>query len=71
MSYSDCIVTDLSLAAWGRKEIQIAEVEMPGLMAIRKEIRCCSASKGGQNRWLHSHDDSNCCFDRNTDCFRC
>jgi len=29
------IVADLSLAAWGRKEIRIAETEMPGLMAIR------------------------------------
>jgi len=31
----DHAVTDLSLADWGRKEIQIAETEMPGLMAIR------------------------------------
>ena len=30
-------VKDISLAEWGRKEIQIAESEMPGLMAIRKE----------------------------------
>jgi len=30
-------VADMSLAAWGRKEIQIAETEMPGLMAIRQE----------------------------------
>ena len=33
----DHVVTDLSLADWGRKEIQIAETEMPGLMAIREE----------------------------------
>lgn len=33
----DYVITDLGLAPWGRKEIQIAEVEMPGLMAIRKE----------------------------------
>jgi len=33
----DHVVTDLSLAGWGRKEIQIAETEMPGLMAIREE----------------------------------
>jgi adenosylhomocysteinase len=32
----DHAVTDLSLADWGRKEIQIAETEMPGLMAIRE-----------------------------------
>ena len=34
----DHFVKDLSLAAWGRKEIAIAEVEMPGLMAIRAEF---------------------------------
>ena len=28
-------VKDINLAAWGRKEIQLAEVEMPGLMALR------------------------------------
>ena len=33
----DFIVADLSLAAWGQKEIKIAETEMPGLMAIREE----------------------------------
>jgi len=33
----DHVVADLSLADWGRKEIQIAETEMPGLMAIREE----------------------------------
>src|SRR6476620_4819440 len=30
-------VKDMSLAEWGRKEIRLAEAEMPGLMAIRKE----------------------------------
>jgi adenosylhomocysteinase len=30
-------VKDLSLAEWGRKEIRLAEAEMPGLMAIRAE----------------------------------
>jgi adenosylhomocysteinase len=35
---SDFVVADLSLAEWGRKEISIAEVEMPGLMAIREEF---------------------------------
>ena len=32
-------VKDISLAAWGRKEIRLAEAEMPGLMAIREEYR--------------------------------
>src|SRR6056297_273439 len=31
-------VKDLSLAAWGRREIELAEVEMPGLMALREEF---------------------------------
>ncbi len=35
---TDYKVADLSLAAWGRKEIAIAETEMPGLMALRKEF---------------------------------
>ncbi|HET9580063.1 MAG TPA: adenosylhomocysteinase [Usitatibacter sp.] len=35
--FTDFRVADLALAAWGRKEIQIAETEMPGLMAIREE----------------------------------
>ena len=32
-------VKDISLAEWGRKEIRLAEAEMPGLMALRKEYR--------------------------------
>lgn len=36
---SDYKVADLNLAAWGRREIAIAETEMPGLMAIRQEFR--------------------------------
>ncbi|MGB8327536.1 MAG: adenosylhomocysteinase [Steroidobacteraceae bacterium] len=35
---SDFRVADLALAEWGRKEIRIAETEMPGLMAIREEF---------------------------------
>ncbi len=38
----DYLVADLTLAAWGRKEIKIAETEMPGLMAIREEFAACS-----------------------------
>lgn len=36
-AYPKYVVTDMNLADWGRKEIAIAETEMPGLMAIRKE----------------------------------
>ncbi len=35
--FKDYVIADLGLAAWGRKEINIAEGEMPGLMAIREE----------------------------------
>ena len=35
----DCAIKDISLADWGRKEIAIAEVEMPGLVATRAECR--------------------------------
>ena len=31
-------VKDISLAEWGRKEIELAEAEMPGLMSLRKEF---------------------------------
>ncbi len=36
-TFTDYKVADMSLAEWGRKEISIAEIEMPGLMALREE----------------------------------
>ena len=45
---TDCIVADMSLAAWGRKEIKIAETEMPGLMAIREEFAKSQPLKGAR-----------------------
>jgi adenosylhomocysteinase len=44
----DYIVADLSLAAWGNKEIRIAETEMPGLMAIREEFAAAQPLKGAR-----------------------
>lgn len=41
-------VKDISLAAWGRKEIQLAEAEMPGLMAIRAEFGPSKPLKGAR-----------------------
>jgi adenosylhomocysteinase len=41
-------VKDISLAAWGRKEIRLAEAEMPGLMAIRKEYGPNQPLKGAR-----------------------
>src|SRR5512138_2472840 len=38
LDFTDFRVADLALAEWGRKEIAIAETEMPGLMAIREEF---------------------------------
>src|SRR6202022_3042950 len=45
---SDFLVKDLSLAEWGRKEIKIAETEMPGLMAIRSEYAAEQPLKGAR-----------------------
>ena len=42
-------VADLKLAEWGRKEIQIAETEMPGLMAIRAEYKAAQPLKGARS----------------------
>ena len=47
-SHQDCKVADLSLASWGRKEIAIAETEMPGLMAIREEFRGKNPLRGAR-----------------------
>ncbi len=41
-------VRDISLAAWGRKEIRLAEAEMPGLMALRSEYGASQPLKGAR-----------------------
>ena len=45
---TDCVITDIGLADWGRKEIKIAETEMPGLMAIREEFAAKQPLKGAR-----------------------
>jgi adenosylhomocysteinase len=45
---ADHVVADISLADWGRKEIAIAEHEMPGLMAIRKKYASAQPLKGAR-----------------------
>ncbi len=45
---TDCAITDIGLAEWGRKEIRIAETEMPGLMAIREEFAPKQSLKGAR-----------------------
>jgi adenosylhomocysteinase len=47
-NFTDYKIADLSLAAFGRKEIAIAETEMPGLMAVRKEFRGQQPLKGAR-----------------------
>ncbi|WP_353643938.1 adenosylhomocysteinase [Mesorhizobium sp. WSM2239] len=48
MADKDYIVADISLADWGRKEIEIAETEMPGLMACRDEFGAAKPLKGAR-----------------------
>src|SRR5260221_11235645 len=45
---ADFIVKDLALKDWGRKEIKIAETEMPGLMAIRNEFAAAQPLRGAR-----------------------
>jgi adenosylhomocysteinase len=47
-SGADHVVADMSLADWGRREIKIAETEMPGLMAIREEFKAAQPLKGAR-----------------------
>ncbi|HLE93725.1 MAG TPA: adenosylhomocysteinase [Sulfuricaulis sp.] len=46
--FTDYKVADIKLADWGRKEIQIAETEMPGLMALREEFGAHKPLKGAR-----------------------
>jgi adenosylhomocysteinase len=53
---SDYKVADMNLAEWGRKEIAIAETEMPGLMALREEFGKQQTADGSADRRLPAHD---------------
>lgn len=46
--HKDYVIADITLADWGRKEIKIAETEMPGLMAIREEFSASKPLKGAR-----------------------
>ncbi|MDP4823649.1 MAG: adenosylhomocysteinase [Aestuariivirgaceae bacterium] len=48
MSSHDYSVADINLAAWGRKEMDMAEIEMPGLMAMREEFGPTQPLKGAR-----------------------
>ena len=60
-------VKDISLAEWGRKEIELAEAEMPGLMAIREEYFATTVERSSYRR-MSSHDDPDSCSYRNFSC---
>jgi len=47
-NFQDYVIADIGLAAWGHKEIRIAETEMPGLMAIREEFAAAQPLKGAR-----------------------
>ena len=57
--FTDFKVADISLADWGRKEIAIAESEMPALMTIRRKYADEKPLKERPYYWLYSHDHSN------------
>ncbi len=48
MAFTDYVVKDISLATWGRTELDIAEIEMPGLMAVREEFAAAQPLKGAR-----------------------
>ncbi|WP_390633896.1 adenosylhomocysteinase [Oryzibacter oryziterrae] len=48
MAFTDYIVKDIALADWGRTELDIAEIEMPGLMAVRAEYAAAQPLKGAR-----------------------
>src|SRR5215217_9374290 len=48
VALGDSAITDISMPDWGRKEIRIAETEMPGLMAIRSEFAKSQPLKGAR-----------------------
>src|SRR6476469_5422423 len=48
-AFSAYIVKDISLAEWGRKDLNIAEIEMPGLMATRAEYGPSQPLKGARS----------------------
>ncbi len=55
---NDFKVADLSLAEWGRKEISVAEFEMPGLMSIRRKYSAEKPLQGRPHHRFAAHDDS-------------
>jgi adenosylhomocysteinase len=64
LSSDDFKVADLTLHSFGRKEIQLAEHEMPGLMAVRKEYADAQPLAGARITRFAAHDHPDRCADR-------
>jgi len=58
-------VRNLKLADFGRKEIELAEIEMPGLMSCREEMHKKQPLKGAKNNRFITYDNSNSSINRN------
>ena len=48
VNLNDCAIADIKLAEWGRKDLDIAETEMPGLMATRAEYKALQPLRGAR-----------------------
>lgn len=66
LNTKDFLVADINQADFGRKEIAIAETEMPGLMSIREEYAKTKPLKRCAHQWLAPYDDPNSSAYRNT-----
>ena len=64
LNQTDFKVADMALAEWGRKEISIAESEMPGLMSIRRKYATEQAAEGRARHRVAAHDHSDGGADR-------
>jgi S-adenosylhomocysteine hydrolase len=64
-------VTDIKLAEWGRKEIEVSEKEMPGLMALREKYGKKKTFERCSHYRFFTHDHSNGHFNRNLNRIGC
>ena len=63
MPFDDCTIADPSLADWGRKEMNIAEIKEMSAHRVARGIRRSPTAKGRKNCWLPTYDDSDGCSD--------
>jgi hypothetical protein len=63
----DYVVANIDLADFGRKELDIAETEMPGLMSLREEYGTGKAAEGRPHCRFTAHDHSDRSADRDPD----